>query len=335
MVDGDKSLVIAEKDLVNIAERNMKDIVPLYYEMKTASKEKINNLTIYNGLISAYKGGNIGIISNDISKIWNSEDVDLNIIKLLCMENNFIIDYAKTLYKPKRPIKLNKKIRQYTKNKLPNFFIYAKNKTIKQVEKRNNSTVNMLQDIIPNTRINFKSIGLNKFDYKMLMSSNNIDITIDSAIKIIDKYNELDLKKYFIINKKEDDNDKVKNIIYMYKTIREDILSINNNKKYITDVLIEYLYKNKKSNYKTTLWSSFGDVIVDNIINNISKKLFEGYIQCKNCNKLIKPTNNRQKFCSICWKEIRRKQERSNAKLRMRKMRNKNVTQLETTNKLL
>jgi len=306
-VDGDKSLVIAEKDLVNIAERNMKDIVPLYYEMKTASKEKINNLTIYNGLISAYKGGNIGIISNDISKIWNSEDVDLNIIKLLCMENNFIIDYAKTLYKPKRPVKLNKKIRQYTKNKLPNFFIYAKNKTIKQVEKRNNSTVNMLQDIIPNTRINFKTIGLNKFDYKMLLNNINIDIDITSneAIEIINKYNQLDLKKYFIINKKENDNDKIKNILYLYKVIREDIFNINNDQNYVVDVLIEYLYKYKKSNYKTTLWSSFGDIIVNNIKNNIIRMISNGYIQCKSCNKLFKPTNNRQKLCSICWKEHR------------------------------
>jgi hypothetical protein len=90
--DGDKSLVIAEKDFVSIAERHMVNIVPLYYEMKTANKEKINNLTIYNGLISAYKGGNIGIISNDISKIWNSENVNLDLIKLLCMENNFVID---------------------------------------------------------------------------------------------------------------------------------------------------------------------------------------------------------------------------------------------------
>ena len=331
-VDGDKSLIIADKTFVDISERNMKDIVPLYYEMRTASKEKINNLTIYNGLISAYKGGNIGIISNDISKIWNSEDVDLNIIKLLCMENNFIIDYAKTLYKPKRPVKLNKKIRQYTKNKLPNFFIYAKNKTNNQVEKINNSTVNMLQKIIPNTRINFKSIGLNKFDYKMLMSDINIDITTDEAIAIIERYNKLDLKKYFVINKREDVNDKIKNALYMYKVIREDIFNINNDKKYIVNVLIEYLYNNKKSNYKTTLWSSFGDIIFSNIKNNINDKIRNGYIQCKSCNKLIKPTNNRQKFCSICWKGKERELSRETS----RKYRDKlKSDSLENSNKLL
>ena len=322
MVDGDKSLIIADKDFVNIAERNMKNIVPLYYEMKTAKKEIINKLTIYNGLISAYKGGNIGACSNDISKVWNSVDVDLDVIKILCMENNFIIDYAKTLYKPKRPLGLNKKIRKYTKSKLPNFFIYAKNKTSNQVEKVNNSTVNMLQSMIPDTRINFKSIGLNKFDYKMLMSVDKIDIKTDDAISIIDKYNELDLKKYFVLNKNENNNDKIKNILYMYKVIREDILSINNNQRYVVDVLVEYLYKNKKSNYKTTLWSSFGDIIFENITNNINVKLSKGYIQCNSCNKLIIPTNNRQKFCEICFKEIRNKYQKD----LMRKIRNKNVS---------
>ncbi|HHX69720.1 MAG TPA: hypothetical protein GX708_16950, partial [Gallicola sp.] len=263
-VDGDTSLVVASKDFIEIAERNMQDIVPLYYEMKTAKKELINNNTIYNGLISAYKGGNIGMISNDITKVWNSKNVDLDVIKLLCMESNFTIDYAKTLYKPKRPPELNKRIRQYTKNKVPHFFIYAKNKSKKQVEERNNSTVNMLRSIIPNKNIDFKSIGLNNFDYKMLMDDSDVDITTDNAIKIIDKYVELDLKKYFIINKDEDDNDKIKNILYMYKIIREDILKVNTNVNYVTDVLIEYLYGYKESNFKTTLWSSFGDVIVEN-----------------------------------------------------------------------
>ena len=61
------------------------------------------------------------------------------------MENNFTIDYAKTLYKPKRPNNINKTISKYTTSKVPHFFIYAKDKTRKQVEKRNNSIVNRLE----------------------------------------------------------------------------------------------------------------------------------------------------------------------------------------------
>ena len=101
-VDGDKSLVVADNTIVPIAERNMKGIVPLYYNMKKASPVQLNNQTIYDGLNAAFVGGNIGIYSNNISKIWNSEvfiggteeekQEAIDLIKLLCMENNFVID---------------------------------------------------------------------------------------------------------------------------------------------------------------------------------------------------------------------------------------------------
>ena len=80
----------------------MEDIVPLYYNMRKAAPAIINNDNIYNGLVAAFTGGNIGMYSNDISKIWNS-DIFVNgtdeekqnaidVVKLLCMENNFCID---------------------------------------------------------------------------------------------------------------------------------------------------------------------------------------------------------------------------------------------------
>ncbi|MBA9087670.1 hypothetical protein FHR92_004155 [Fontibacillus solani] len=52
--------------------------------------------------------------------------------------------------------------------------------------------------------------------------------------------------------------------IYVYKDIRNKILEVNKDAAYVVDVLVEYLYKNKMSSFKTTLWSSFGDVIVNN-----------------------------------------------------------------------
>jgi len=90
--DGDKSLVCADPTIIKVAERNMTDIVPLYYNMATAGKDIISNQAIYQGLKAAYTGGNIGIISNNITKIWNSGNVNLDVIKWLCMENNYVID---------------------------------------------------------------------------------------------------------------------------------------------------------------------------------------------------------------------------------------------------
>ena len=103
-VDGDKSLVVADKTLINVAKRNIEkyDIVPLYYDMKKAKPVHLDNESIYNGLNAAFVGGNIGIYSNNISKIWNSDtfvngsDEDkrraIELIKILCMENNYTID---------------------------------------------------------------------------------------------------------------------------------------------------------------------------------------------------------------------------------------------------
>ncbi|MBD4894649.1 hypothetical protein GUF81_02850, partial [Xanthomonas citri pv. citri] len=95
--DGDKALIISDELIVNIAKRNMADIVPLYYEMSVAQKQEINSRNIYEALTLAY-GINIGEYSNNITKIWNSDNINLDVIKWLCMENNFTIDFAKTLF---------------------------------------------------------------------------------------------------------------------------------------------------------------------------------------------------------------------------------------------
>ena len=93
--DGDTSLVVADKTLISVAERNMEGIVPLFYNMAKAPKCEINKEVLFNGLIAAFTGGNIGIYSNSISKIWNSgkiTDEAVMAVKWLCMDNNFVID---------------------------------------------------------------------------------------------------------------------------------------------------------------------------------------------------------------------------------------------------
>lgn len=97
MVDGDKSLVVANETIINAAERIIKkyNIVPLYYEMSKAPASIINNEELFQGLILAYTGGNIGMISNAITKIWNSGEITeekIKTVKLLCLQNNFVID---------------------------------------------------------------------------------------------------------------------------------------------------------------------------------------------------------------------------------------------------
>jgi len=318
-VDGDKSLVCADETLVSVAERNMKEIVPLFYNMIKASAELVNNKSIFNGLKLAYTGGNIGMKSNDITKIWNSEKINeeaIKAIKLLCMENNFVIDYAKTLYKPDRPADKKKLITVYTNNKTPHFFIYAKDKEKDKVEPINKSVVNRLEKIIKNPRIIFNTKDIGKFNYKMLMSNENIDLDED----IIKKYTELDLKSHFMINENKDEE--ISNEVYLYQTIKNKLLEINCDIGYITDVLVKYLYIQKNSSYKTTLWECFGDIIVNNLKNNI--KL--GNIYCDKCGDLVEKTAKNKKYCEDCAKEIQFNQKKKWDKTRKN---NKNPKSLE------
>ena len=304
--DGDKSLVCAEELFVEIAERNMKDIVPLFYNMKKAEPEIINNISIYNGLIAAYTGGNIGCYSNNISKIWDNEEIwssddkdkkeeALKAIKLLCMENNFTIDYAKTLYKPERPKEIKKLISKYTKRKLPHFFIYAKDKKRHQVESINNSTVNKLLKIIPNPRVSLNKLKLDDFDYNMLI----LDDYKNKDREVIKTYKELDTKKHTMFNR----NKNSENYNYVYKDIRDKILEVNGDIQHVIYSLVKYLYEVKKIKNKTTLWECFGDVLVKNLKYNVSLS----YMYCEKCGNLTKRNNDKshsQKYCKKCSLEM-------------------------------
>nr|DAI11331.1 MAG TPA: RNA dependent RNA polymerase [Caudoviricetes sp.] len=92
--DGDRLLVIKDRLLTKVAKRNMQGIVPLYYIMKKAKGGLIDNETLYQGMVQAFTTGNIGPISNNITKIWNCGNVgkeQVDVIRWLCMENNYVI----------------------------------------------------------------------------------------------------------------------------------------------------------------------------------------------------------------------------------------------------
>jgi hypothetical protein len=315
-VDGDKGIVCNDKTLVEVAKRNMDGVVPLYYNMKKADPELITKDSIYNGLKLAYTGGNIGAISNNISKVWNSSDIDLDVIKILCMESNFTIDYAKTLYKPKRPNKeIAKRISKYANKKVPHFFIYAKNKKENEVEPLevdplNDSVVNKLEKMIPKTRIKFNAANIGHFDYTVLMSRNELDSNREELKEaVIKKYNQLNQNKRFsdfVPIDKESSGDN----IHEYKLIRNKILEVTDDITFVVDVLVHYLYVTKNTKHKVTLWSSFGDVVVQNIKNNLET----GTMFCELCGSRTKITGRRMKYCEDCRERMKRQKANERAK---------------------
>jgi hypothetical protein len=191
---------------------------------------------------------------------------------------------------PERPEPEKTIINKYIKEKVPHFFIYAKDKEKDRVSELNDSVVNRLETVVPNKPIRFQKIA-GKLNYKMLMKNKSIQLDED----IINKYEQLDKSKKWKINFSE--NAEANETLYLYQYIRDQILEINNDIDFVVDVLVKYLHKKNKSR-KETLWKSFGDVLLENLFNNIANTK-----QCENCGVRIETTSNRSKFCDSCWKQ--------------------------------
>lgn len=311
-VDGDKSLVVADEDLIRIAERNMDGIVPLYYNMKKAAPTELNAGTIYAGLNQAFTSGSIGFYSNDISKIWN-HDVFVNgtdeerqeaydVIKLLCMENNFCIDAAKTLYMPERPEWFQSVAAKYTSCKLPAFFEYTKDKDKTQIQARNGSLVNRIFEKIPDKPIHTRGMQLEKPDYKVMMSDKAV-ICSKEASALYDKLN----RQYRYMTHMKDEY--VDNMRYIACKLREEFGSLGYSDETMTDMLVEYLYGREKR-YKQLLWFCYGHAIVNNLEKNLRIKKLK-YVQCIDCGEWMElPVESKSGRCEGCKKEHRRKWDR-------------------------
>lgn len=217
--------------------------------------------------------------------------------------------YAKTLFKPTRPQEIDDLIKRYTRLKAPHFFKYAKDKSDEQVEPINNSTVNRFDKLIDNPKFRWSATNVGKFDYKVLMK--NSSVAMDSVI--IDEYKELNRTKNRLFN---EERDRKKKEWYVSKYIRKELVK-DRDIYYVVDVLVKFLYTSNSQN-KNTLWDSFGDIVIENIKNNVPKntKL------CEVCGKRFEYNkfDSKKVLCEICYKKKRRNDIKNNVK-NMRKNR--------------
>lgn len=308
-VDGDKALVVADKDFIRIAQRNMEGIVPLYYNMRKAAPTQLNRETIYAGLNAAFTGGNIGVYSNNISKIWNHEVFQtgtpsqkqeaVNCVKYLCCQNNFVIDYAKTLYKPEFPEHIADTIKRYTNKKLPAFFEFAKGKEPSQVEQRSASLVDSLYRLIPDIPIRTRGLELECLDYRKLMA----DPDLCCPAPVSQLYDRLNRQYRYLINQKDEDRD---NLRYMARTVRDQFCALGYDDASIADMLVQYLYS-KKKRYKHLLWFCYGHYIAANLEANLNIQKTK-FVQCPDCNEWmeisVRATSTLR--CPACYEAYRR-----------------------------
>lgn len=342
MVDGDKALVVANQTIISVAERTVDkyDIVPLYYEMKKALPSQINNERIYQSLVLAFTSAPIGLYSNNISKIWNSDVMisgvyeeqlhAIDCIKRLCCQNNFVIDAAKTLYVPEFPRQIKKDIQEFTKQLLPHYFIYAKDKTEDQVRNTNGTFVNKLHDLIPNPRIRCKYTlhtgkqkALAKPNYKLLMA--NPDLEIDKDNKIIEVYNkEAALYGYKIsaISDRVGSGRVPREVLYKSQArqdvfygkviaeVKQELSECGYTEIKVADILVKYLYDIKNSKNKDLLWACYGEILYDNLKNRVKPPTKE--IQCVDCGEWfeIGKFDSATSRCSRCLEEHKRELRR-------------------------
>lgn len=328
--DGDKLLLHNNKTIIKCAKQfqSKYGMIPNYYDMPKANPEMLNNSTLFEGIVNAYHHGNIGTPSNEITKIWStlnvhssSEDVQsaIHVVSLRCADVNFTIDYAKTLYKPEIPKHILGKYKKYSGHKVPHFFLYAKNKTIKQVERSNNCVIDRISTIVKSNRIVFKNL-LGKYSYKVLMNNPNIDTNTEKAKKILELYRELEntnLRKLSHIDYSLLDIDEKKRLQLQIewntnkqRRLFQDI--VDESKEYIADVLIKLLQDDVN---KDTLWRLFGEVIYENIKKNIG-----GTKICIQCHERFDISNKPGKnpiFCKSCSDKTRN----TKTKIRMQKIR--------------
>lgn len=92
MNDGDMLNVVFEPVIINAAKRNIKkmNIVPLFYDAYKAAAETLSFENMYKGLKRAHDYSGIGIVSNNLTKLWNTENPDLFAAACITRYNNAV-----------------------------------------------------------------------------------------------------------------------------------------------------------------------------------------------------------------------------------------------------
>lgn len=300
-VDGDKSLVVGDDLFVKIAERNMKNIVPLLYDLKKANPESINEDSKYKGLTNAFKA-NIGNISNNITKVWNSGNVgeeELQIIKWLCALNNAEIDYAKTLWRPLIPKDKADLLKKYTKDKVPYFFKWAKGKDIENVKgKVEDTTMSNIYSSIKDVRLDFKTLpNLESIDCEIMMYDNDTELKED----VTELYGKLSRRYgYKLSNTSNKNEGDLQSCIYL---IKESFYELGYNDIEISDILTRYLYGTEDglTKGKQIYWYVYGE----HVVKNIQENLDSGTNVCMSCGKRVNKTEIKSHKCKECREEIK------------------------------
>lgn len=181
-------------------------------------------------------------------------------------------------------------ISSYTRKKTPHFFVYAKDKAETSCEPKNQSVVNMLEDIIENKRMCFTAQDIGKFDYRDMMADKNQ--YVDPAV--VERFIEMDGSSYRQISASCNDGDV--DYGYLKYSILAEMAILGGSVEKACDMLIKYLFTKKTVAHKSTFWLCFGDIVLENLKKNVSADL----VQCARCGRRMRKRAPNQKLCDKC-----------------------------------
>jgi ABC-type antimicrobial peptide transport system permease subunit len=245
-------------------------------------------------------------------------------IRLLVLYFRDILEY--------KPKEREYKIYEFCKKNIPNFrkerFYTTINKALRAGEKKNQKLITISKIDIYKTEVDYiNSLDVNQ-DYKKVLFTFLVQKKLN---KIVYEYKNNNKN-----NNKNNDNNNEYNMLYFKGGTKK-----YNNIKRISNIPIKILLNDEIVNtlaelklitiiHKGTILLDYiqncrqeGDIVFTiNDFDNIGLYLdfyngIKGVIKCENCNKIIKPKNNKQKYCEECAVDV----DRIKAKERMQNIR--------------
>ncbi len=288
--DGDEMLITSSQELISLVDGEKPVLV---YDMEKADAEQITNKVLYECLISSFDNSIIGNISNVITKLYSVDDEpNYELIRILTAYNNYMIDYPKT----QKAMDLGEFLEEYTawtdnkKHRLPQYFIYAKDKSDTSVAEYTNCNVDRIckyiDNIVPKKK--YKIFDTKEAINPQILANKDIEVVRTSKeykelLNLLEKlhYEATDIqRKTKSIKNKITENRSIDEtglkVDFHYYLCREMILYIFNGDEnkaasYLIDA--EYYQHEFKSSNKKLIWNCFGNVVVENIQKNLESNI--------------------------------------------------------------
>lgn len=140
------------------------------------------------------------------------------------------------------------------------------------------------------------------------------------------KYNQVlneNFKRFFVEHRDIISNSNVKNSMCSWQVIDNVKCELSNYKysdEQIVNILVKYLYDLSNSNNKALLWRCYGDIILNNIKNNIDIPKTK-FIKCIDCGSEFEIAINNKRTCRCISCNAIHKREVGKEKMRRHRAR--------------